>query len=699
MNEANAEKLARYQEIVNRGLVDQLPEDKRVKVGILIDRGVLKAAEPVEAPGQAAMPEQTAMPEQAAPVQQEAPAPTMSEQSTPAAPAPHKTLTQAAQDVVAPLPHNNVLSSEYWTQNVPLSLARLPVMATVGAAGMVYDAAKEFTDPFVNLLDSPMKGKDWLKAGKDLAYAPNRAVMGAVEGAKEFVNAPLGMSDKTSASEAWDDPATSLMTISPFLKAGGKALPKGNLGEHLTRKSLQFSPTVRTAVQKKVAETIRKAKVNVTEKGLAEFGETLKAKNEQVRAALEPVADAPINFNLRDIVKKRILALENTSKKGKNIKKTQQFLQEFYDDHIAKFSKDGEQIGEKTLTVRQAQLIKQDINKELTNYWRAKAMGGKLQTAQHEAMRSIGDSLRAEIERHAPETKQINTEISDMITAQPFLEKAVSKAGKSSVPGYKDLVSGAVAGQMFGAEFGLPTIVASKVLRDPRVIGGAGKALYAIEEFGRRIKGMMKGPELELLVADIDNQLPQQQLPAGQAQNQLALPPGKGPAILMGEAPTKPILMGGPPAPKQNLLALPPAEHLRGAAELSPIERMYQIAQSAEGKRLLLERLGKEERYSKLVAELFKVPTTSQKLLPVGQGFEMVTPIGAEGRPSMNALDRRQEFAKKRFGDQRPYPFRSPEEVAKDAELAAAKVAEKATKIAKAKAAKKANKPVKKETL
>lgn len=693
MNEDNAEKLARYQEIVNRGLVDRLSEDKQIKVGILIDRGLLKAAEPVEAPGQAAMPEQ------AAPVQQEAPAPTIPEQSTPAAPAapaPHKTLMQAAQDVVAPLPHNNVLSSEYWTQNVPQSLSRLPVMATAGAAGMVYDAAKEFTDPFVNLLDSPMKGKDWLKAGKDLAYAPNRAVMGAVEGVKDFVNAPLGMSDKTSASEAWDDPAASLMAISPLLKAGGKALPKGNLGEHLTRKSLQFSPTVRTAVQKKVAGTIRKARVNVTEKGLAEFGETLKAKNEQVRAALEPVADAPIDLNLRDIVKKRIIALENTSKKGKNVKKTQQFLQQFYDDHIAKFSKDGEQIGEKTLTVQQAQLIKQDINKELTNYWRAKAMGGKLQTAQHEAMRSIGDSLRAEIERHAPETKQMNTEISDMITAQPFLEKAVSKAGKSAVPGYKDLVSGAVAGQMFGAEFGLPTIVASKVLRDPRVVGGAGKALYTIGEFGRRIKGMLKGPELELLVADIDKQA-QAQLPAG--QNQLALPPGKGPAIPMGEAPTKPILLGGTPAPKQNLLALPPAEHLRGVAEMTPLERMYQIAQSAEGKRLLLERLGKEARHSKLVAELFKVPTTSQKMLPVGQGFEMVTPIGAEGRPSMNALERRQEFAKKRFGDQRPYPFRSPEEVAKDAELAAAKVAEKATKIAKAKAAKKANKPVKKETL
>jgi hypothetical protein len=63
-------------------------------------------------------------------------------------------------------------------------------------------------------------------------------------------------------------------------------------------------------------------------------------------------------------------------------------------------------------------------------------------------------------------------------------------------------------------------------------------------------------------------------------------------------------------------------------------ERMFQIAQSPMGKKLLLERLGREERNSKLVQELMAVPEAP----PVNYPIVPVKNVSVYHIPKTNAL-------------------------------------------------------------
>jgi hypothetical protein len=553
------------------------------------------------------------------------------QQAAPPAPAiQQQTIGQAAKSVLAPLPSREFSDPKYWTENVPQSVARLPVAVAAGIGGMAYSAAKEFTDPFVNLLDSPKGLEDYTKAAADFAHAPQRAAEGLVHGVKEFVNAPLGLAEEQTASQAWDDPAASVLALSPFARPGMKvakaAVPK-NVGARLTKRSLQFPPSVDPIVQAKVADTVRKHGANITEAGLDKFKQDLRAKNQEIAKMIEPIADTPIVLDLAPALKNRIIAAEVSGTKGKDIKQATKYMEEFRRDHLverAEIEQGGQkQIVEvpKELTLGKVQKLKQNINFQLKNYWKEKAKSGKSNDAKADAMKEVGDLLRAEVERLAPETKQLNKDVSDMIIARPFLQSAVNKAGSRQMISYRDLMAGGVAGAMLSPTASLPAIIVSKVLRDPRTQGRAGIVMYNVGEFAGKVKRMLAPGEANRIAAEIEPQVqppPQGQLPPG--QNQLALPAPRS-VIELGEGPpAAAIHLGGPKAAPEMV-----------PVEVSAYERLFQIAQSPEGKRLLVERLGREERHAKLVVELLKVPTT--KALPPGQGFTMQEPIGPAPAP------------------------------------------------------------------
>lgn len=507
-------------------------------------------------------------------------------------------IKNSAANILAPLPSHKLTDKEYWTENVPQSAARLPVAAAAGMGNMMYDAAKEFTDPVVNLLDSPMRVEDYLKAGVDLAHAPNRAVKGALSGMKEFVNAPLGLGEHQTASQAWDDPAASLLAISPLvkggLKVGGKMVPS-DVAVNLTRKALKFAPGVDPSLQKQVAKTILKEGALPTEAKYAEFKAGIKARNARVSEIIEPVADIPIEIKADSWVSPILKKLSLSAEKGKDLKAATKYLEDFKASHP-------------NLTVAEAQEVKKSINFKLKTYWKQKSAGGIVKDAKADAMRAIGEGLRSEIEKHAPDTKGLNTEIHNMIVAQPFLKSATNKAASAPFVATRDWIAGGAAGGLISPGAAVPAMLASKLIRDPRVQGGVGKAIYSVGEFAGKIKGMLRHTEAAKIVSEIEARMPEQLQIPNDRQNQLAIG-WNGKAIELGEGPKAPpaaaIHLGGP---KEMV-----------PAEVNAFERLFQIAQSPEGKRLLIERLGREEKHAKLVAELMKVPTT--KALPPGQGF------------------------------------------------------------------------------
>lgn len=78
-----------------------------------------------------------------------------------------------------------------------------------------------------------------------------------------------------------------------------------------------------------------------------------------------------------------------------------------------------------------------------------------------------------------------------------------------------------------------------------------------------------------------------------------------------------------------------------GSGELSPkvFEDVIRIAQSPEGKRLLIERLSAEEKYSKLVAAVIDIPTT--KALPPGGGFKLLSEAEVAGRETAKTVSQK----------------------------------------------------------
>lgn len=170
-----------------------------------------------------------------------------------------------------------------------------------------------------------------------------------------------------------------------------------------------------------------------------------------------------------------------------------------------------------------------------------------------------------------------------------------------------DVLSGAVTGNpMMVAKGGLIGYMSHliKKSKDPNRL--IEKMFKEAEQSINRIEKLMPEKELERVVADVEQRLLQG------PRNPLALPEPPGPGMPMGMGPTEPIPMGRGPVPMNeqlNQLALPAPPAPPQFKAPGPLERMYQIMQSPEGRVLLLDRLGREQHSSRVWAELNKLPT------------------------------------------------------------------------------------------
>jgi hypothetical protein len=133
-------------------------------------------------------------------------------------------IKSAAEYTTGPMPHNSVLSKEYWTKNVPQSLARLPAAAAYGMGKMAYDAAAQFTDPVMKAIS----GEQGLgESANQLLHAPTNALTNAATQIGESMAAPLGLLGFTRMSQAWDDPAAAALGVAPI----AMGIPKPSMAQ------------------------------------------------------------------------------------------------------------------------------------------------------------------------------------------------------------------------------------------------------------------------------------------------------------------------------------------------------------------------------------------------------------------------------------------------------------------------------------
>jgi hypothetical protein len=527
-----------------------------------------------------------------------------------------------------PLPTRSPLSKEYWTENVPQSLGRIVPQAVTGMVAVPYQAAKRFTDPVYNALAGK---QDLGAAASDLFNAPKYAAQDFAMGVQDFVGGPLGLSPNRTAKEAWSDPAAAALAVSPLAVRGGQAvagaMPK-NVAQGLTQKSLKFAPGVEPELQAKVAKTVLKEDAIPTVNSYNKFKETIKGLNDEVKGLIEPVADKPITISpdawTKGIMEKGKLSGE----KSIYLNDAAKYVEEFMADHP-------------NLTVGEAQRVKVSINKILEGYERARQAGKSIEgMGREDAMRAIADGLRAEIEKYAPETKAINSRIHEMLVAKPYLKTAANKAENQATFSGRDMVAGGAAGLVTSNPgFGTAVMIASRLARDPRVQGKTAVMLDSFGDLKAKIGKMLSPKEVTSIVEEIEPQV-QKLLPppergfemrnpedvyspysaqsayspelaarVGTPQlegrgNPLALPmPERGFEMRSpGEvySPYSPEFAAQVPTQK----ALPPGTPKEQFRVPTSLDRLFQIAQSPEGMRLLKERLGREEKYTKLLEEL-----------------------------------------------------------------------------------------------
>ena len=104
-------------------------------------------------------------------------------------------------------------TGQFLTENLPRSINRFPAAAAAGTGGMMYNAAKKFTDPVVNAWSGQ---QDLGSAVKDLFYAPRDAGVEFFNSLAHSTGAPLGAYGKEAAKEAWSDPAMASAAVAPL---------------------------------------------------------------------------------------------------------------------------------------------------------------------------------------------------------------------------------------------------------------------------------------------------------------------------------------------------------------------------------------------------------------------------------------------------------------------------------------------------
>lgn len=280
----------------------------------------------------------------------------------------------------------------------------------------------------------------------------------------------------------------------------------------------------------------------------------------------------------------------------------------------------GKPVGKFNITRGEEQLLKQRIDADLNANWERsfKDKANAWSDDEIRAAKELRGILQKDIEAAVPAVKPLNAENSKLIRLEPFIKRVTNT--------YTDAkgkpISTAVKGH--GGIAQIPLVETAGNMAEG-VEQKLAKNLWARQQAGPSSalgkflsKGLISPKDAEVVLADIKPEL-------------LALPaPERGFTLgKTGKVESTKIARLGAAKPIQEAQKALPAptaipESGEGAAITDSLARMFQIAQSPAGKRLLLERLAQEEKYSKLVEELKQVPTTN-KALPAGIGFNLPT--------------------------------------------------------------------------
>ena len=226
------------------------------------------------------------------------------------------------------------------------------------------------------------------------------------------------------------------------------------------------------------------------------------------------------------------------------------------------------------------------------------------------------------------------------------LRKYNQQSGKSALNFYEvfsasDLVQGILTGSPVVAAKGIGLHTIASAIRKAKDPNRAVKTMFQdAERIVNKMEKLASQEEAAKIVASIEPLVAEQ---AAQETVNLDKPTFKRNNLSPDYS--------EPPTPAIN-----PYAHLfkgglskgKSAAGFNPYERLHQIAQSPEGKRLLVERLGREEKYTKLLDEILQIP--DQLALPPGQGFQLLDNEAvynalaqqAQGRKVFNVLGGKQ---------------------------------------------------------
>lgn len=374
------------------------------------------------------------------------------------------------------------------------------------------------------------------------------------------------------------------------------ATPKSSLAK-VAQSTLKLPVAIRPEKQLAMGEDLLALGLKPTD--YAKLTERIKEVSGKTRRTLAPVADKPFAVEVipQDLADSPFLG-------GHKTLPSQGAMQGLT----------GKPVQSLQLTNGEAQKIKQAIDMKISNHYNQEMRGVPTAWADEDlqAAKKLRNALQKGIEEAAPDVKELNTENSKLLRLRP----AIAKAANVALDSEGDIASKLehpikfVTHPLRNAEVGLAGKIYNTQQSGPQ--SGLGKFVKKFLDPGA--VAPMAPEEASSIVDSVVLQLPAPERGFVMGEGSAVKSPGR-PAKVPAEAPAQKAL----PAPE-------PPSPTEGSGIADSLARMFQIAQSPQGKKLLIERLSQEEKYSALVDELKQIPTT--KALPAGQGFEL--PSSAE---------------------------------------------------------------------
>jgi hypothetical protein len=250
-----------------------------------------------------------------------------------------------------------------------------------------------------------------------------------------------------------------------------KALPGA---EGILESGAKWSTTLSPEARKRVSQTMLREKIVLNPKGYEKLENTVDDLNSQIKTALAPHNEKPIDAEavLRRTSEAKSKANKSYDRKGQ-LAKVEEEVSAFRDNW-----------GD-NLTVADAQAIKQDIYKQLKSHYDSVAKGGpgKYTDGEIAAKKNIAKGLKEEIEAAAGDAniKALNARESDLLNLEPHLRRAVGRVGNHNILSLDDVLAAGVGSAVGGPVGVVAAGVAKRALGAPAMKSRIAIGLNSIE--------------------------------------------------------------------------------------------------------------------------------------------------------------------------------------------------------------------------